>query len=359
MARTTQGDDQSAIARRDFFYVGGRYAGTPGKQVMHGQMYVEVLTPRVPRPLHPLVLFHGAGQTATNWMATADGQPGWAEFFAGQGHTVYLVDQPARGRSPWQPGVDGELTVFTAEALGRTFTASADDGDWPQAKKHTQWPGSGRIGDPVFDAFYATQVPYLADFAETQRLVQEAGGALLDRIGPAILITHSQSGTFGWLLADARPGLVKGIVALEPSGPPFHNTVLREDAARAWGVTDLPITYDPPVRSPEELQIEQQPHPDGPDLVRCWQQRAPARRLPNLAAVPVLVVTGEASYHAVYDHCTARYLAAAGVAVTEMRLGEHGIHGNGHMLMLERNSLEIAGLVGTWLARAVPAPGAE
>ncbi|HTZ37466.1 MAG TPA: hypothetical protein VMB84_15650, partial [Stellaceae bacterium] len=31
--------EQSAIARRDFFYVGGEYAGPPGAEVMHGQMY--------------------------------------------------------------------------------------------------------------------------------------------------------------------------------------------------------------------------------------------------------------------------------------------------------------------------------
>jgi pimeloyl-ACP methyl ester carboxylesterase len=54
----------------------------------------------------------------------------------------------------------------------------------------------------------------------------------LDRIGPAIILTHSQSGPFGWLIADARPNLVKAIVALEPSGPPFEDPVLREGAAR-------------------------------------------------------------------------------------------------------------------------------
>ena len=44
--------------------------------------------------------------------------------------------------------------------------------------------------------------------------------ALLDKIGPAILLTHSQSGAFGWPVADARPDLVKAIVAVEPNGPP-------------------------------------------------------------------------------------------------------------------------------------------
>ncbi|HWD58265.1 MAG TPA: alpha/beta hydrolase, partial [Stellaceae bacterium] len=215
--------NESAIARREFSYVGGEYIGPPDKAVMHGQMYVERLSPREPRRPYPLVMFHGMGQTATNWLGTPDGRPGWAEHFAAEGYTVYLVDQPARGRSAWQPGIDGELASFAAAFQEWLFTASAADPHWPQATRHTQWPGSGKRGDPAFDAFYATQVPYLADQVETQRLMLAAGTALLDKIGPAVLMTHSQAGTFGWLLGDARPDRVKAIVALEPAGPPFEN----------------------------------------------------------------------------------------------------------------------------------------
>jgi len=347
--------EQSAIVRREFFYVGGSYAGPPGKEVMHGQMYVEALTPREPRRRYPVVMLHGAGQTATNWLGTPDGRPGWAELFAADGYIVYLVDQPARGRSAWQPGIDGELTAFAASFQQWLFTATADEPGWPQARKHTQWPGTGRRGDPVFDAFHATQVPFLADQVETQRLALAAGCALLDRIGPAVVMTHSQSGTFGWLLADARPHLVKAVVALEPAGPPFENRIVLEGRARAWGLADLPLAYDPPAADPSELAIEQQTAPDRPDFVRCWRQKPPARRLTNLAGIPVLLVTGEASYHAGYDHCTVGYLEDAGVAVTFVRLEDRGIRGNGHMLMLEKNSDEVAALVREWLAGALPA----
>jgi len=54
-------------------------------------------------------------------------------------------------------------------------------------------------------------------------LYQAAGVALLDRIGPAVLVTHSQARPFGWLIGDARPALVKGIVAMEPQGPPIQS----------------------------------------------------------------------------------------------------------------------------------------
>ena len=311
--------EHTNIARRDFFYVGGEYAGPPGAEIMHGQMYVEALHPREPRRPYPLVMFHGAGQTATNWLGTPDGRPGWAEHFTSEGYTVYLVDQPARGRSAWQPGIDGELTRFAAAFQEWLFTAAASDPHGPQATRHTQWPGSGKRGDPVFDAFQATQVPYLADPVETQRLILAAGTALLDRIGPAVLMTHSQSGTFGWLLGDARPGLVKAIVALEPAGPPFENAVIAEGRARVWGLADLPLAYDPPAAAAEDLAVEQQAEPDHPDLVRCWQQKAPARRLVNLAGIPVILVTGEASYHATYDHCTVEYLRAETAVDVDLR----------------------------------------
>ena len=77
------------------------------------------------------------------------------------------------------------------------------------------------MGDPISNAFYASTVPSLKDYAAEETLMQAAGASLLDRVGPAILITHSQGGTHGWLWADARPELVKAIVAIEPSGPLF------------------------------------------------------------------------------------------------------------------------------------------
>ena len=94
------------------------------------------------------------------------------------------------------------------------------------------------------------------------------------------ILTHSQSGPFGWLIADARPQLVKAVVAVEPAGPPFENAVFDTNKARAWGVTDIAITYDPPVNDPAELKVEQQTQPDGPDLVLCRQQQAPAHGCP-------------------------------------------------------------------------------
>jgi pimeloyl-ACP methyl ester carboxylesterase len=348
--------DQSAVAKRGYFYVGGKYVGEPGKEIMQGQIYVEVLAPKDVRRPHPLVLIHGAGQTATNWMGTPDGRKGWAEYFVEQGYVVYMIDQPMRGRSAWHPG-DGPTRMFTAANEEFQFTAIASAGTWPQAKKHTQWPSEGpskgKKGDPVFDAFYATQVETVISNEATQQRNQDAGAALLDKIGPAIVLTHSQSGAFGWLIADARPALVKAIVAIEPSGPPFEATIIGTGKARAWGPTDVPITYDPPVKDPSEIAVVRDAEADGPDLFVCWMQKAPARQLINLKNVPVMIMAAEASYHQAYDHCTAKYLNQAGVKTEYIRLQDKGVHGNGHMVMIEKNNLEVARVVDEWVVKNV------
>ena len=64
-----------------------------------------------------------------------------------------------------------------------------------------------------------------------------------------------------------------------------------------------------------------------------------------------MIVTAEASMHAMYDHCTSQYLTRAGVTNDFVRLGDHGIHGNGHMMMIERNNLEIARFIADWIGQ--------
>ena len=344
----------TALGRHGFFYVGGKYVGEGENRIMAGQMYVEALVPKkVTRPW-PLVLIHGAAQTATNWMQTPDGRKGWADYFVEQGYVVYMIDQPARGRSPWHPNVNGGLRMYSAGAIEKQFTATEYHKAWDNAGKHTQWPGEGpnkgRVGDPIFDAFYATQVESLASSEETQKLVRDAFAALLDRIGPSILLTHSQSGAFGWIIADARPKLVKGIVAIEPSGPPFLPSKFAGGSPRTYGLTETPITYDPPVTNPAaDLPYVVQDKPDAPGLIACALQKEPARKLPNLAGKPVLIVASPASYHSESDHCMMKYLVQAGVPAEFINLEEKGIRGNAHMMMIEKNNLEIAALLHKWM----------
>jgi pimeloyl-ACP methyl ester carboxylesterase len=113
------------------------------------------------------------------------------------------------------------------------------------------------------------------------------------------------------------------------------------------------MKYDPPVSDPKEIARVEQAAADGPDMVRCMLQAEPARKLAALQSIPVMIFAAEASYHAMYDHCTAKYLNQAGVKTDYFRLEQVGIRGNGHMVMIEKNNLEIAAFIDKWLAANV------
>ena len=117
-----------------------------------------------------------------NWLNTPDGRQGWASWFIQRGYTVYIIDQPQRGRSPYLPlPGNGALATLSAEFISDYFTGVRNTSFWPQAHLHTQWPGvsisfandivantlgepkTGRMGDPIFDAFYASQVQFQND----------------------------------------------------------------------------------------------------------------------------------------------------------------------------------------------------
>src|SRR3984957_1906460 len=267
------------IAREGFFYVGGSYVGEPGKEVMHGAMYVEVWVPKQIQHPYPIVFFHGNGQTGTVWRQTPDGRPGWAYYLTGQGYVIYMVDYPARGRSAYVPGVDGMLGIRTALQLEQIWTAPATSGgDFPRKKLYTQWPSDspkkGMMGDPVFDDFTKGQLQFVANQAE---LTIPAGVALLDKIGtPVILISHSQGGGMGFNVADQRPKLIAGMVAIEPGGPQIGNVDTAKVAynrvnPNSWGLTNIPMHYDPPLNSPADLKVHPIPS-TRPDEVACYMQ---------------------------------------------------------------------------------------
>jgi pimeloyl-ACP methyl ester carboxylesterase len=351
------------VTRAGYSYIGGRYQKLGDKTVMVGQMFVQSRTPaRITQP-YPVVMVHGLAQTGVNFLATADGRPGWVQRFVERGYQVYVVDQVGRGRSGTNPEVYGPYDRLGTRSLERTHTAPEVYDLYPQAKLHNRWPGgTGVQGNAGFDQFFASQVPFLANSQQTEELVDPALTALLEKVGPAILLTHGQASLFGWAVSDARPDLVKAHVAVEPSGPPFFDVQFRggkdfwektgDGRARAYGLTRMPLGFDPPVKAPEDLIVTQQAKAaDG--TVRCWLQGDPIRALPNLAKVPAVVVTAEASFHATYDVCTVAFLAQAGAKPDVIQLADRGLRGNGHMMMLETNSDAVADVLADWLTARV------
>ena len=350
-----------SIAQQGYFYVNGQYTTSKDGQIMVGQMFVQYQIPQARTQKYPIIMVHGGGQTGTNFLGTPDGRPGWAEYFLRQGYAVYVVDQPGRARSGYFTDIYGPTRRPNAKAMSERFTAPELTELYPQAKLHTQWPGKGVPGDPIFDQFFASQMEDMLNLTALEDMNRNAGAALLDKIGPAILLTHSQSGPFGWGIADLRPQLIKGVLAVEPSGPSFYEAAMTgapgwfKDGpiGRAWGITRMPMTFDPPASEAKDLVMVRQEKADSDGLVRCWQQDAPARQLVNLKNIPILILTSESSYHVPYDHCTSKFLTQAGVKHQFVRLPEVGIRGNGHMMMLEKNNLEVAAFLGGWVAKNV------
>jgi pimeloyl-ACP methyl ester carboxylesterase len=210
------------------------------------------------------------------------------------------------------------------------------------------------MGDPVFDYFAKTELQTVTSPNQDKRTV-DAVEQLLDLIGqPVILMLNSGIAASGWVVADARSKLIKGIVAVEPVAPPIENAERGATGpGRVWGLTNLPVHYDPPIEAASELQTVRQEKPDGPGLLPCWVQKEPAHKLANLQSIPVLNVSGEASYHRPYAHCVAKWLNQAGVKTTFVNLEDVGLAGNGHQMMSEANSAGIAKYLQGWIEKNV------
>lgn len=154
-----------------------------------------------------------------------------------------------------------------------------------------------------------------------------------------------------WLIADARPKLVKAIVSLEPTGPPFQEAIFSTAAARPYGLTDIPLTYSPAVTNPKVDIVKATIAPKVAGDVSCiLQATSPTpRQLINLKEIPVTVITTESSYHVPYDWCTVKYLQQAGVRTQHIYLANSDIHGNAHLMFLEKNSDQVAELLMEWI----------
>lgn len=312
--------------RRGNFWIAGDVVEHGPVHVQRGPMFVEWEAPEAVTHPYPLVLVHGGGGQGTDWMTTPDGRPGWARLLVEQGYAVYVVDRVGLGRSPYHPDVIGPMGgVFPYEA-GRGLFAPDDVAD-----QQTAWPWDRDPGSAEMDQLVAAMGPMHAELAVSQELDADRLARLLDRIGPAVLVTHSAGGPVGWLTADARPELVRGIVALEPMGPAFAEAPGL--GTLFWGMTSAPIRTEPAYASAEEAQAA----------------GASALTLPGLHGIPVALVTGGASAFATFRDEFADILTRSGAPTDVVHLPEHGVEGNGHGLIFEANSEQVLDRVVGWL----------
>ena len=361
-AQSTATQAPIQVREWSYFWLGVKRAELARGTVVGGQqMYVEYQIPAKLKHPYPIVLVHGGGGQGTDWMGTPDGRPGWFQYLLQEGYAVYVVDRPGHGRSPYHPDLHGPFgPAPTLEAMVGFFTP-APPGTTPRnplQTKHSQWPGQGSLGSADLDQLVAPSGgsyvagPNAAPLAHA--VWRERGAELLDKIGPAIIVTHSAGGPFGLLVADVRPKLVKGLIVIEGVISPFSG-------GNRWGVTTIPMTYDPPVKDAAELKTVQVA-PAEAGSAPYLLQAEPARKLKNLTQIPTVIVTAEASFMSPGNAAAAAFLRQAGCPAEELRLTDAGVHGNGHMMMVECNSREVLQTLLGWIDRKVaagPAPAAS
>lgn len=315
-----------ALKEQGSFFINGEVVrtdnpggGADGGRVVVNQMYVEYSVPlrRKARAL-PVIMVHGSGHTGKTYDTTPDGRDGWRQHFLRKGYPVYVVDQVGRARSGWNAAPinnaasrgdatlipKGGIVQFTYERAWSVFRFGPKPDEW--------WPDS-KFPKEHLDQYMAQLVPNTeATLPQPPRKTVDALVALMQKIGPSIVMVHSQSGIYGSLTALAQPDLVKALVSVEG-------------------------------RSGCELTPEQ---------------------VKTMARVPWLNVAGDHNW-AGEEQCRKAVAGvnAAGGKAAFMGTYERGVRGNTHMLMMDINNLQIADWILQWIegntARRPPAKTAR
>ncbi|HKA46135.1 MAG TPA: lysophospholipase [Burkholderiales bacterium] len=314
------------LADEGSFFVNGqsRLSNYPGASLVTGpapagnitvnQMYVHYRIPATAKGV-PLVMVHGSNHTGMTYETTPDGREGWATWFVRQGHPVYVVDHSGRGRSGFDPtpvnavrdgGADPKaLPTFFLGPIDRAWWNFRFGPDYPKPFPNLQFPLE------AIDQYLAQLVPN----AETTL----AGGgantvnalvALLDKIGPAVVMVHSQSGVYGLDVVRKRPNLVRALISVEGG----CETVTPADIA-------TPFVKVPVVSVWGDNSI-------GAKGVNGDKRREGCAQAVNM-------------------------IKGGGGRATFLLLPEAGIAGNSHMMMMDKNNLVVAEALRKWVAENV------
>lgn len=155
------------------------------------------------------MLWHGAGQFSKTWETTPDGREGYQNIFLRRRFGVYIIDQPRRGRA----GRSTQPATLTPVPDEQRWFDTFRVGIWPN-----YFPGVKFSHDPeTLNQYFRQMTPNTGPF--DVNVISDAVAALFNKIGPRILVTHSQSGGPGWLTA-IKSRNVRAIAAYE-SGSNF------------------------------------------------------------------------------------------------------------------------------------------
>jgi len=205
-----------------------------------------------------------------------------------------------RGRAGWtmipeQTG--GGHLLLTVDNPFERFRIGAGQGSF---QRNELLPGNQFPADRASYMNFMRQI--VPRYTTTDALTLDAYLALLDRVGPSVVVAHSQAGLFGWRAAQERPDKVRALVLVEPAAI--------GDPAKVAALKDIPV------------------------LMVYGDYIAQDPRWPTIRGNGVRF---------------AEAVRAAGGRVDVVDLPEQGIRGNSHMVMMDRNSDAVAEVIQRWL----------
>jgi hypothetical protein len=314
--------DPLTIERQGSFFIGGHDvksdtlstlpAYAPSGTITVGQMYVHYQIPVAARHV-PVTLIHGCCLTGKTWETTPDGRMGWDEYFVRQGFPTYVIDQVARGRSAIDPAPlnAAKMGQAPADKMPAVFSAGHEAAwaifrfgpEYPKVFEGMQFPLQAQ------EEFWKQMVADWAAGLPNPNPTVPALSALAIKLKGTVLISHSQSGVYPFQTAALNTQDIAGIVSIEPGACP----------AASGDLT-------PYMKMPILVLFG-----DYVDLSPRWAPRLKQCRE------------------------FAEAMKKAGGRTELVVLPDLGIKGNSHMLMQDRNSLEIAAWLVAWLNKNVPA----
>ena len=294
----------------------------PGGHITVNQMYVRYMVPQGGDGNVPVVMVHGATLTGKSWETTPDGRMGWDEYFVRKGHPVYVPDQIGRGRSGFNQAVLNNVRAGSAPAANLPpWLRFSDEGVWPNfrfgAKPGDPFPDS-QFPVAAVDELSKQGVPDMSFGMPRPSPTIKALSELATQLKGAVLMGHSQSGSFPLEAALLNPAAAKGLVLVEPGSCPDRYT-----ADEIATLAKVPI------------------------LVVFGDHRDTATGLPTLP-----------TWQARFEACRAMIgrLKGAGGQAEMLAPPDRGIRGNSHMIMQDRNHLQIADLILQWIGEHVGKP---